>query len=69
MHLSGKKIYEDAISAEAIGRKLLGAGGGGIFYSLLSLKNKTMLEKNYQNFNVLILTFLMKVHKYLIFKY
>ena len=39
------QIYEDALSAGAIGGKLLGAGGGGYFLFYVEHKNQKKVKK------------------------
>jgi D-glycero-alpha-D-manno-heptose-7-phosphate kinase len=56
-NLSLNKIYEDAMSAGAIGGKLLGAGGGGYFLFFVEPENQKNVKKKLSKFQCIDFNF------------
>ena len=52
-NLNLNKIYDDAISAGAIGGKLLGAGGGGYFLFFVKPEKQKIVKKKLSGFQCL----------------
>ena len=56
-NLSLNQIYDDAISAGAIGGKLLGAGGGGYFLFFVEPKKQNSVRKKLSKFQCIDFNF------------
>ncbi len=52
-NLNLNEIYDDAISAGAIGGKLLGAGGGGYFLFFVKPEKQKIVKKKLSGFQCL----------------